>query len=138
MVDTLTPEERSHRMSLVKSVDTRPERVLRSLLHQRGYRYRLHGRDLPGSPDLVFSSRNKVIFVHGCFWHRHNCKMGVRLPKSRVKFWRSKLESNRRRDTRNRRRLRIGGWRVLVVWECQIMKWPKDLLIAKVIAFLDD
>ena len=138
MADSLSPEERSQRMSLVRGKDTKPEMIIRSLLHRSGYRYRLHVRDLPGSPDLVFPSRKKVVFVHGCFWHRHACRLGARLPKSRVGFWRSKLEANRRRDLRTRRRLRRAGWRVLVIWECQIQKWTAERMLAKLRSFLDD
>lgn len=120
MTDNMTPEQRSERMSRVKGAGTGPEMLVRRLVHRLGYRYRLHRRDLPGSPDLVFPSRRAVIFVHGCFWHRHedpSCKL-ARLPKSRLEFWRPKLESNRVRDRKNQARLRRSGWRVLVLWEC--------------------
>jgi len=123
-MDTLTKAERSARMSLVRSKDTKPEMIVRKLVHGAGYRYRLHVRGLPGCPDLVFKSRKKVIFVHGCFWHRHKCKMGDRMPKSRVNFWRSKLRDNRRRDNRGRQRLTRLGWSVLVIWECQTKSLP--------------
>lgn len=119
-MDTLTPEQRSERMARVRGKDTRPEMIVRRLLHGMGYRYRLHVRDLPGTPDIVFPSRGKIIFVHGCFWHRHRCKNGQRLPKSRRAFWRAKLEGNKARDARTRRKLRRLGWDVLVVWECQL------------------
>lgn len=118
-MDTLTPQQRSERMSRVRAEDTRPERIVRRILSKMRHRYRLHRRDLPGRPDIVFASRRAVIFVHGCFWHRHACFNGRRLPKSRVVFWHDKLESNARRDARIRRRLRRLGWSVLVVWECQ-------------------
>ena len=122
MVDTLTKAERSERMSRVRGKDTKPELIVRRLVHGMGYRYRLHRRDLPGTPDLVLPSRKKAIFIHGCFWHRHPdpaCKL-ARLPKSRLDFWKPKLEGNRRRDRENQARLRKLGWDVLVVWECQI------------------
>ena len=107
-------------MSRVRSKDTKPEMRVRRLVHGLGYRYRLHVRELPGTPDLVFPSRRAVIFVHGCFWHRHeNCAL-ARLPKSRLDFWRKKLESNTTRDAAQQERLRELGWRVLVVWECQL------------------
>jgi len=94
---------------------------LRRLVHGMGFRYRLHVKELPGKPDLVFPSRRAVIFMHGCFWHRHKgCKL-ARLPKSKLDFWNPKLEENRKRDLRNQRRLRDLGWRVLVVWECQMV-----------------
>ena len=122
MTDTLTQAERSERMSRVRGKDTKPEMIIRRLVHGMGYRYRLHRRDLPGTPDLVFPGRRRAIFVHGCFWHRHSdpaCKL-ARLPKSRVDFWKRKLEANRRRDLENRGKLIELGWDVLVVWECQI------------------
>ena len=118
-MDTLTPKERSARMSRIRARDTKPELLVRGLTHRMGYRYRLHRRDLPGSPDLVFSALRKVIFVHGCFWHRHpNCKL-ARLPKSRQSFWVPKLTANRARDLVNQARLSDSGWDSLVVWECE-------------------
>lgn len=120
-MDTLTPEQRSERMSRVRGRDTKPELLVRRLSHAMGYRYSLHRRDLPGAPDLVFLSRKKVIFVHGCFWHRHQdpaCPL-ARLPKSKLDFWGPKLETNRKRDERNLALLAGLGWDVLVIWECQ-------------------
>jgi len=120
-MDTLSKQERSKRMSLVLGRDTKPEMRVRRLLHAFGYRYRLHRRDLPGSPDLVFGPRRKVIFIHGCYWHRHpdpNCKL-ARLPKSRREFWLPKLEGNRARDERNNAVLMEMGWDALEVWECE-------------------
>lgn len=107
-------------MALVKSKNTEPELTVRRLLHRLGYRYRLHVRSLPGCPDIVFPSRRSVILVHGCFWHRHNCEMGNRMPKSRLSFWIPKLQGNKERDRRKRRALRRAGWSVLVIWECQL------------------
>lgn len=124
-MDTLTAEQRSERMSRIRGVDTKPEMIVRHLAHGLGYRYRLHGRGLPGKPDLVFPGLRKVIFVHGCFWHRHpdpKCTL-ARLPKSRLDFWRAKLEGNRERDERDEARLRETGWDVLVIWECQLRDW---------------
>lgn len=121
MTDTLSPAARSERMSRVRGKDTKPELTVRRLVHGLGYRYRLHDARLPGKPDLVFRSRRKVIFVHGCFWHRHPdtaCKL-ARMPKSRQEFWEPKLEGNRERDERTRRLLDEQGWRQMVVWECQ-------------------
>lgn len=109
-------------MSLVRSKDTKPEFVVRRVVHGLGFRYRLHGKGLPGKPDLVFAARRKVIFVNGCFWHRHpnwGCSL-ARLPKSRLEFWLPKLEQNRVRDKKNQVELRRLGWRVLVVWECEL------------------
>lgn len=118
-MDTVTPEKRSQIMSRVRCKDTKPEMIVRRLVYGMGYRYRLHGK-MPGKPDLVFKSRKKVIFVHGCFWHNHeSCKL-ARMPKSRVKFWSEKLEANRERDLRNQEKLRNLGWHVHVVWECQL------------------
>ena len=122
VTDTLSPAERSARMGKVRGKDTVPEMLVRRAAHALGYRYRLHRKDLPGRPDLVFPSRRKVLFVHGCFWHRHpepSCKL-ARLPKSRVDFWRAKLEGNRERDLRNQAALRELGWDVLVIWECEL------------------
>jgi DNA mismatch endonuclease (patch repair protein) len=124
MTDTLTRAERSERMSRVKGRDTGPEWAVRRLVHGLGYRYRLHRKDLPGCPDLVFPSRRKVIFVHGCFWHRHPdpaCKF-ARLPKSRLEFWVPKLESNRARDLHSQARLIDMGWQIMIVWECEVGK----------------
>ena len=121
MTDTLTPEARAERMRRVRGKDTKPEMAVRRLVHGMGYRYRLHGKDLPGKPDLVFRSRRMVIFVHGCFWHRHpspSCRL-ARMPKSRQDFWRPKLEGNRERDARTRDALDQLGWRQMVVWECE-------------------
>ena len=119
-MDTLTKIERSERMSRVKGRDTTPEFTVRRLVHGLGYRYRLHAHDLPGKPDIVFRSRRKVIFVHGCFWHRHaNCSL-ARLPKSRPEFWIPKLEGNRERDARNMRALRAVGWKCITIWECEL------------------
>jgi DNA mismatch endonuclease, patch repair protein len=135
MVDTLSPEDRSRRMSAIRSGNTKPEMVVRRLLHGLGYRYRLHRRDLPGTPDLVFPSRRCVVFVHGCFWHRHeDCRL-ARLPKSRVEFWETKLEGNRQRDQRKVRELVESGWRVLIVWECELA--DVDALTMRLKSFLD-
>ena len=136
-VDSLSPEERSKRMALVRGKDTRPEMLVRRLVFNLGYRYRLHARDLPGRPDLVFRKKQKAIFVHGCFWHRHraaSCAL-ARLPKSKLDFWRPKLEGNRKRDERNKRALARAGWKVLTLWECEIkdLKW----LGAVIKSFLD-
>ena len=120
MNDLLTPQERSERMSLVRAKDTKPELLVRRLVYSMGYKYRLHVRDLPGCPDLTFRGRRKLIFVHGCFWHQHNCRMGNRMPKSSTEFWTKKLEGNKKRDTYMVRRLKADGWAVLIIWECQL------------------
>ncbi len=107
-------------MARVRSKDSRPEMSVRRLVFALGYRYRLHAKNLPGHPDLVFRSRRKVIFVHGCFWHRHdNCALS-RMPKSRLDFWGPKLEGNRKRDQRSIQELIKDGWSVLTIWECEI------------------
>lgn len=119
-------------MARILAKDTQPELCVRRLVYALGYRYRLHVRTLPGTPDLVFRSRKKVIFVHGCFWHRHpGCG---RLPKSKKRFWVNKLESNRRRDLANIRRLQRSGWQVLVIWECEL---TSRKLVDRVISFLE-
>jgi DNA mismatch endonuclease, patch repair protein len=119
-VDNLSAAERSKIMAKVRSKDSRPEMLVRRLVFALGYRYRLHARDLPGCPDLVFRGRGKVIFVHGCFWHRHQGCALARMPKSRLDFWGPKLEANKQRDTRNKRDLTREGWKVLTIWECQL------------------
>lgn len=107
-------------MARVLSRDTKPEMMVRRLAHAMGYRYRLHAKDLPGKPDLVFRSRKKVVFIHGCFWHRHEGCALARLPKSRQDFWLPKLETNRQRDVKNEYALRDAGWDVLIIWECEL------------------
>ena len=119
-MDTLSPSQRSARMRLIQSANTSPERVVRYFVHKLGYRYRLHRADLPGRPDIVFPGRRKVIFVHGCFWHRHNHCDLARLPKSRLEFWLPKLTSNKKRDAVKRGALTRRGWSSLVVWECEL------------------
>jgi len=119
-MDRLTPEERSRNMSRIRSRDTRPEKQVRSLLHRLGYRFRLHRRDLPGTPDIVLPKHRTVIFVHGCFWHRHpGCRFAY-TPKSRVKFWTEKFSANVDRDARTQEALERAGWTVVVVWECEL------------------
>jgi len=119
-MDRISREHRSWNMSRIRGRDTKPEKAVRSLLHRMGYRFRLHGRDLPGRPDIVLPKHRTVIFVHGCFWHRHRgCKYAY-TPKSRVGFWAKKFRANRLRDRRNEISLRERGWNVLVVWECEL------------------
>jgi DNA mismatch endonuclease (patch repair protein) len=122
-------------MALVRAKDTKPELLVRRLVHGMGYRYRLHRRDLPGTPDLVFPGRGKVIFMHGCFWHRHTGCALARLPKSRGDFWLPKLTANAARDARNVRALRRLGWRVMTIWECQLGDTAK--LASRIRRFLD-
>lgn len=120
MVDSLDQAARGALMARVRGKNTRPEMIVRKLVFAAGYRYRLHVRKLPGSPDLVFPSRKKVIFVHGCFWHRHDNCAASRIPKSRVDFWSDKLNGNKARDHRSREALVDAGWQVMVVWECEL------------------
>lgn len=137
-MDSLTPAERSKQMRLVRSKNTKPELLLRRLLFGLGYRYRIHRKDLPGHPDLVFSSRRKIIFLHGCFWHGHSCPLG-RIPKSRVAYWTDKIRRNGGRDQRNLRRLRGMNWRCLVVWECQVRRsGDRAKLLKRATAFLEN
>lgn len=119
-MDTLTPKQRRKCMSAIRAKDTKPERVVRRIVHGLGFRFRLHATDLPGKPDLVFRSRHAVIFVHGCYWHLHHCKRGQSTPRTNALYWRKKRQSNRQRDRRALNNLRRDGWRVLVLWECQI------------------
>jgi len=126
---------RSRIMRAVKGRDTAPELLVRKLAHGLGYRFRLHRVDLPGKPDLVFPSREKIIFVHGCFWHGHQCARGNRLPKAHADYWRTKIARNVIRDTANKSKLRRQGWRVLVVWECEIRN--QNALLRRLQGFLE-
>jgi DNA mismatch endonuclease, patch repair protein len=121
-----SPEVRRRTMQAVKSKDTAPELTVRRLAHRMGYRFRLHRKDLPGKPDLVFPARHRVIFVHGCFWHGHDCARGARIPRGNRDYWLDKIARNRARDQRNLERLTAAGWTSLVVWECN-MRNEKEL-----------
>jgi DNA mismatch endonuclease (patch repair protein) len=134
-VDKVSPEERSRIMRAVRKQDTGPEMIVRRLLHAAGYRYRLHDRRLPGSPDLVFSKRCKAVFVHGCFWHGHKCRASL-TPSSRQDYWLTKLARNRARDKANTHALEANGWSVLTVWECETRNKHCTLLERKLISFL--
>ncbi|MBR6060419.1 MAG: very short patch repair endonuclease [Lentisphaeria bacterium] len=121
-MDTLTPEQRSATMSKIRSKNTKPEIVVRHHLHALGFRYRLHSSKLPGHPDIVLPKWHTVIFVNGCFWHRHEgCKVAT-MPKSNVEFWTKKFKRNVARDQKEHADLEAAGWRVIVVWECEIKK----------------
>lgn len=120
MVDRLTPAQRSERMARIRGENTKPELHVRKALHAAGFRFRLHRKDLPGRPDLVLPKYGVVVFVHGCFWHAHHCQKG-RIPSTRSEFWEEKFKGNKRRDRRNARELRAMGWRVLHVWECELV-----------------
>ncbi len=119
MSDIVDRQTRSRMMAGVKATDTRPELLVRRLVHRAGFRFRLHVRELPGRPDIVLPRHRAVIFVHGCFWHGHGCHL-FRWPSSREDFWRGKITANRARDRRAHRLLKLAGWRVLVVWECAL------------------
>ena len=127
MVDSLSPERRSWNMGRIRARNTRPEIIVRSLLHRMGYRFSLRRNDLPGKPDIVLPKHRTVIFVHGCFFHRHAGCSYASEPKTNAEFWRQKFEANVRRDRRNQNQLRNEGWRVIVVWECQAMEAPSGV-----------
>ena len=137
MVDVHTKAQHSFNMSRIKSKDTKPELVVRSFVHRLGCRFRLHRKDLPGKPDIVLPRHKKIIFVHGCFWHQHNCRVGRRQPKSRREYWLPKLQGNVHRDKENRRKLKEEGWKVLIIWECQVKNKSTDWLKERIVAFLE-
>lgn len=130
-----TPEQRSRTMRAVKGRNTTPELKVRRLTHRLGYRFRLYRKDLPGTPDLVFPRLHKALFVHGCFWHGHECARGTRMPRTNVEYWRTKIRRNGLRDATNIAALKTKGWRAAVVWECEL-KRPTEL-IRKLRRFLD-
>ena len=120
MADVHEPETRSYNMSQVQAKDTKPEMMVRKFLHTNGFRYRLHVKDLPGKPDLVLPKYNSVIFVHGCFWHAHEGCKDFKIPKTRTEWWKNKLFGNRQRDEKHVRQLKDLGWKVIVIWECEL------------------
>jgi DNA mismatch endonuclease (patch repair protein) len=135
-MDLISPERRSANMARIRGRDTKPEVSVRRLAHRLGYRFRLHRRDLPGTPDLVFPARRKVVFVHGCFWHRHEgCRIAYE-PKSNVKFWRAKFALNTQRDAHAKEKLEQMGWDVLTIWECEASQ--DKFLTAVLRSFLGD
>jgi DNA mismatch endonuclease (patch repair protein) len=127
MTDVLTAAQRSFNMSRIRGAHTAPELRVRKILHGMGLRYRLHGKGLPGKPDLVFGGARAVLFVHGCFWHMHRCKYGKPVPATNTTFWAEKRRSNVERDKRNRAALKAAGWRVFEIWECDIRDAEKTL-----------
>lgn len=138
MVDVLTPAQRQLNMSRIRGKDTKPELLLRRGLHALGFRFRLHRKDLPGRPDLVFPTRRAVIFVHGCFWHSHGCPL-CKVPATHPEFWRAKISRNRHRDEAAADRLQTMGWQVLVVWECAFRgraRLPQGSVMARCACFL--
>jgi DNA mismatch endonuclease (patch repair protein) len=122
-------------MTSVKRKNTGPEIIVRRILHRMGYRYRLHRKDLPGSPDIVFPARLKTIFVHGCFWHGHNCRLG-KLPKSNIDYWKAKIEKNKERDLKKQKELQNLGWEILIVWQCELR--ATEELMSKLVHYLMD
>jgi len=122
-------------MRQVRSEDTKPEMRVRRVTHRMGYRYRLHRKDLPGKPDLVFPGRKKVIFVHGCFWHGHDCPAGRKVPKTNREYWTKKLGRNKERDQLNQAKLQELGWEVLIIWECETK--DEDALAERIARFLE-
>jgi len=139
MADTLSAGHRSWNMSRIRSRNTSPELIVRRVLADLGYRYRLHKSDLPGKPDIVLTKRRTVIFVHGCFWHQHRGCIYCSRPKTNTKYWQPKLLANVRRDRRNRSRLRRLGWKPIVIWECQTQSPARlfDRLIRKLDSTVD-
>lgn len=125
---------RSRQMALIRSSDTKPEMLVRRLAHRLGYRFRLHRKDLPGKPDLVFPKHRAIIFVHGCYWHGHDCRRGARMPKTNADYWTAKISRNRQRDTTSVAALEAAGWRVLIVWECELK--DADNLVKRLQEFL--
>jgi DNA mismatch endonuclease, patch repair protein len=134
-MDTLSEQERSARMRLIKSSDTKPELVLRRLVWALGYRYRKNSPSVPGHPDLSFIGKKRAVFLHGCFWHRHDCAMGTRAPKSKTQFWNAKFERNVQRDALVAKALEANGWHSLVIWECELRN-PANLT-RRIKEFLD-
>lgn len=132
---TMTSEQRSRTMRAVKGRDTRPEMKVRRILHRMGYRYRLHRKDLPGKPDIVFGPRRRVIFVNGCFWHGHSCKRGNRLPKTNAEYWKSKIARNVERHAKQLDELATVGWKSLTLWECELV--DEDALSRRLRVFLE-
>lgn len=128
--------ERSEIMRRVRSTDTTPELIVRKLAHSLGFRYRLYKKELPGKPDLVFSGKRKVIFVHGCFWHGHKCKRGNRLPKKNREYWTKKIDANMKRDKKHVEELKMAGWSVLTIWECETK--DQKSLIHKIVEYLNE
>lgn len=137
MPDKLTPQQRSHCMSRVKGKNTKPEMVIRSMLHRLGYRFRLHRKDLPGRPDIVLPKYRTVVFVHGCFWHQHHgCKKAT-VPENNREFWMAKLMGNIERDKQAHKALEALGWRVAVIWECAI-KSNLEIVVSDLTASLQE
>lgn len=147
VADVLTPEQRKLNMSRIRGKDTKPELLIRRGLHARGFRYKLHDRKLPGRPDLVFPRYGAILFIHGCFWHGHNCPL-FKTPATRQEFWTEKIDGNRARDKKNAAALLKLGWRVVIVWECslrgpskingtEVIQQCHDFLLSKNLVFTE-
>lgn len=135
-MDVHTPQQRSFNMSRIRGKNTKPEKIIRNLLWHQGYRYRLHCKDLPGRPDIVFNSKKKAIFINGCYWHMHDCPK-FKWPKTNKRFWKEKLEGNTIRDSRNYMHLTEIKWQYMVIWECEIKSSELDNIFHKIQFFLD-
>lgn len=135
MADRISEAARSANMSKIRSANTKPELTVRQIAHRLGYRFRLHRKDLPGSPDIVFPSRRAVVFVHGCYWHSHGCKRGGGGPKSNNSYWSPKLERTKARDRESHAALQAAGWSVLTLWECEIERGETE---DRLVGFLED
>ena len=139
MTDVVSQAKRSEMMSGIRATDTKPEMMLRKALHARGFRYRLYDKRLPGKPDIVLPKYNAVIFVHGCFWHGHDCHL-FKMPQTRTEFWQEKIEGNRTRDARNRKLLLDAGWRVADVWECAVkgkLRLGKSEVLVRLVSWIN-
>ncbi|MDQ3635534.1 MAG: DNA mismatch endonuclease Vsr [Acidobacteriota bacterium] len=135
MADNLTAEQRKRNMTAIKSRHTKPEKIVRSIIHRMGFRFRLHDKKLPGKPDIVLPRHKKIILVHGCFWHMHDCKRGNVTPKTNTEYWQKKRFKNVERDRQNLTAYKKEGWKVLTVWECEIK--DLDKLKNKLLNFLN-
>ena len=138
MADVLSPEQRQRNMSSIRGKDTKPELLVRRAIHERGLRFRLHCRDLPGTPDIVLPRHRTVIFIHGCFWHAHLCSL-AKIPQTRTAFWQEKINGNAARDERSIAILRADGWKVAIVWECALRgrnRLPLALLTTRLVRFI--
>ena len=131
MVDKLTPKKRSWNMSRIRSINTSPEKIVRSLLHRKGYRFSLHRKNLPGKPDIVMPRHKTIIFVHGCFWHQHRGCKRSNMPKSNIGYWKGKLKQNVIRDSKRKQKLKSLGWKIITIWECETENPKKSILKLK-------
>ena len=133
MTDIFTKQKRSEIMSKIRAKNTKPEMIVRHFLFSQGFRFRLHQKNLPGSPDIVLKKHKTVIIVNGCFWHGHNNCSIFKIPKTRVKFWTSKIERNKARDISDKKALKKLGWKVIIVWECQLRKYKLEKTLNSIV-----